>query len=648
MTLRTKTIEYAFAQSIASVATATARDFTQLADVAIPESTSRTFRSVTLEVAAIDGAAAAASITSVLIGIALGAVARNDATVSFTLTNSGENQGWLWSRDVTSYFASNYTGTTMTADCRLTITGIASINANAKLIITYEYDDASATTRVKTVKIPMDGNTGNLTTSFVNLGGVASQIPNLGSFLPEASKTFKSIFFEMNVHSGTSAAATSNLDMSYDGGSTTISDTSWGWTLNSDTSCRRIDELTATLNTGAAGSIQAKCISTTGSPYPCLNGVLVVTYTYNHSTTTSVMNSIQLTCLDESGWMGGTATGDKTRFVREFFAEEPGTLALVQSAVMVSFNLSGSNTMDIRTGSQGSRTYVHGATAHCGGMTNMRRIDAGESGSTAGFTLARGANSITFDMFGSSGTAGNIPSNSSALLYLNYTSDLHSSGDGVHNHTTHWMVRPYATGGAVQRLQSTVAITPNIPEANYWIVGVSYQLILQTMTTTPNPGAVAFQCECQSGEAEGAGWHALYSSIYESDAEMGFSLSYARGRTDFLRWPSDWDTGGRLNVETARDYRFDAAITGVAVFQAAMLLTYHSITYAIAGSVTGSAGGTVTIKAYRTDTGERVASTSRSGNGAYSMTWFDNTINVFVEARESSTLLGRSDNAAAA
>src|SRR3989304_1484898 len=95
MAVRNKTIEYAFALSTASVASATARDL----------------------------------------------VARDDATVTQTIANSGENQSFLFSRDVTSYFVTNYTGTSMTADCRLTVSGVITSNATAKLIITYEYDD---------------------------------------------------------------------------------------------------------------------------------------------------------------------------------------------------------------------------------------------------------------------------------------------------------------------------------------------------------------------------------------------------------------------------------------------------------------------------------------------------------------------------
>lgn len=650
MAIRNKTIEYAFALSTASVASATARDFTQLAALAIPETTSRTFRSVTLEVSAVDNGTAAASLTAVLIGIALGAVARNDATVTQTITNSGENQSFLFSRDVTSYFATNYTGTSMTADCRLTVTGPITSNATAKLIITYEYDDGD-TTQIKTVKIPMDGNTGNLTTSFANLGGVASQIPLLDTFLPEASKTYRDIFFEMNTHSGTTAAAAQVLNMRYDG-STTVADLSHARTLVTDVFTRRIDKLLGAITTSAAHSIEANTTSTTGGPYPCLNGVLVVTYEFNSSTSTTIMNSIQLATMDEAGWVGGTATGDKSRFTRDVPVQEPATITLVQSGILCSFNDAGAVTLDLRLGSQASRTFTHAASAHGGGMTSMRRFDSGAVGG-AGMTLARGYNSLVVDWFTTSATAGNIGSNMSGLVYLNYTSGKHASGVGVHTHSTHWIIRPHATGNLVQRLQVAGTTTPIVPETNYYLTALAYQLIIHTSGTGAANLALAFQCEVQSGEGEAGGWRGLYSAVYTTDAEVGPSIAFCRARSEFTRWPNDADTS-RLNLETARDYRYDVNVTASTFWQAAAILTYHSITYSIAGTVTGSSGGTVNIKAHvaveagSVSKGTEIASTSRVGNGAYSMTWYDNTVNVFSEAWESSTLIGRSDDGVAA
>jgi len=650
MAQRVKTIEYAFDLSTASAASATARNFTQIAALAIPETTSRTFRSVVLEVSAVDNGTTATSVTAVLMGVALGGVAISTATVTHTISNSGENQAWIFKRDVTAYFNANYTGASMTADARLTITGPITSNATAKLIITYEYDDAAATTRVKTVKIPIDGNIGNLTTGFTTVGTTADQWPNLDSFLPEASKVYRDIFFEMNVHTGTTAAAAQVLTMRYDG-STSVSDLSHAHTLNSDIFVRRIDKLQGLVTTNATHSIEALTTSVNGAPYPCLSGVIVVTYEYDHSASTQIMNSIQVSAMDEVGWMGGTATGDKSRFTRDFSIQEPGTITLVQSAIMPCYIDAGAVSLDFRVGAQASRVYAHPATVRGGCVTNMRRFDSGAIGGE-GMTLTRGFNSIVMDWFTTSATAGNIGSNMSSLVFLNYTSDKHASGDGVHNHTTRWLQRPWATGNLVQRLQVAGTIVPNIPESTYWIVGVGYEIVFIPSGTASANLALAVQTEVQSGEAEAAGWRPTYSALYSADAESGVSLMYARARTEFKRFPNDPDTS-RLNVETARNYRYDCNVNSCAMWQMDLMLTYHSITYTVAGDITGSAGGTVNIAAHYKDevgasaAGTTVASTSRSGNGAYSMTWYDNASLLFVEARESGTLIGRSDDGVA-
>jgi hypothetical protein len=52
----------------------------------------------------------------------------------------------------------------------------------------------------------------------------------------------------------------------------------------------------------------------------------------------------------------------------------------------------------------------------------------------------------------------------------------------------------------------------------------------------------------------------------------------------------------------------------------------------------------VTIDLHRSDTGEKVATTTRSGNGAYSLTWYDDTVDVYVVAYEAAGRLGRSKN----
>ena len=642
MALRTKTIEYAFPFSTASVATATARDFTSIT-LYIPEA-SPTFRSVILECTAADNVTTAASTTAVLMGISLGAVGRNDATVTQTIANSGENYSVIFTRDVTSYFTTNWTGTSMACGARLTVTGPSTNNATAKLIITYEYEDSTATTRIKTVKIPVEGNTGNLTTTLTNLGGVANQFPALDTFLPESSKVYRNIFFETYGH--TNATSDVNgviLSLRLDD-TNTLNSAIYEDALITDRWIKRIDNLTG-IATDNAHNVQA-AVDNTGSNFPCLSGVIVVTYEYDHSASTTIMNSIQLPIIDEAGFAGGSTSANQSRFQRNIYIQEPGTITMQQSAVMMTYSDTGGVGVILNTGSQAARTYTQPASVRSGCMTIMRRIDSGSSGGVAGMTLARGSNTITVDYYSNSAVTGSLGTNFSALLFLNYTSSKAAQGDGAHNHTTQWISRPHATGNAVNKLTYTPSTTPIIPESMYWLTNSGFEIYLQTSGTGSSNLGLAYLAQVNSNEGQGAGWLDIYSSFYLSDAEVGPNVVYCRSRSLFKRWPNDTDTE-RLNIETSRSFRFDSTVANATFWQSKQYITYHSITQPISGTISGSAGGTIEIIAYNTNTGQEVGYTTRIGNGTYTIDWIDDTEAIYVVAYETSALNGVSQVAVA-
>jgi hypothetical protein len=459
----------------------------------------------------------------------------------------------------------------------------------------------------------------------------------------------------MLMHTGASVTTTSTLDVSYDGGTTTTADLTYASSLNTDISYRRIDVLTSTLNTAAAQSIQARAGTVNARRTPCFCGVLVVTYEYDHSASTTILNSVQIPIMDEVGTTGGTVTGDKSRFTRQISIQEPGTITLVQSGIMASYIATSTTNTDFRVGSQASRVYVQtAASVRAGGMTHMRRIDAGGVGGVAGLTLARGYNNLVVDWFVTGTVPGTIPTNMSAVLYLNYTSGKHPDGDGVHNHTTIWGITPYVSGWPntnTMRRQLTSTTTPIIPETNYWLTSAGYQLIVMPFGTATGLIGMAFLGEVQTGEAEEAGFRPFYSGFYQGSSEISPSVTFARAGNDFKRWPTDPDTS-RLNVETVRDYRYDnnssVSTTNGIIFQSYKMLTYHAITSSIAGTITNSGGGTVTITAHDDTNNLVIGSTTRTGNGSYSITWYDNTSNVYTEAVESSVLIGRSATGTAA
>lgn len=638
MALRTKTIEYAFVYSTATVASNVARTFTA-ATVAVPETVSRTFKSVILEFTAYDNATTVASLTAVAMSVQIGAVAASSATVTQTIVNSGENQSFIFTRDVTDYFVTNFTGTDHSVTPAMTITALGTTNATCKLILTYEYDDAGQDTRIKTVKIPIDGNTAGLTTTLAIIGGIVNQFPALDTFLPESGKVYRDIFFETYGNNGNTSTVDASLVLRLYG-ATDLASTVFENGLATDRWVKRIDKLLNLLPTNVAYSPQAR-VSAATAPFPCLSGILVVTYTYDHTASTTIINSIQLPSLDESSWTGGPTTSDRSRFYRTVSIQEPGPITLVQSGLLMSFIDAGAVTMDVRIGNQTSRTYTNPASVRAGCIHLSRRFDSGAAGGGSGITLERGLNPIQVDFFSTGTAIGTIGSNVSGLIILNYTSGKHELGDAVHNHTTQWINRPYATGGLVERLQYAPSTTPNIPEDNWWLTGNGYDIKLLTSGTATASLGFSLLVKVQSTEGAGSGWQDLYTGLYSSDAEAGPSLMWARARNYFKRYPNDQDYD-RFNVETVRDYRFDVSQTATSIWQAIQVVTYYSIAYTVSGSISGSAGSTVFIELYRTDTAELIDKTTRTGNGAYNFVWYDNTVDVIVVAYETDALKGAS------
>jgi hypothetical protein len=643
MALRTKTVEYAFDYSTATVAAAGVRTFSSIT-VDIPETTSRTFRSVILEYTAYDTNTTAASMTSVTQGVQIDSVTLNTILTTQTIVNSGENQSFIFTRDATAYFQTNFTGSSHSVTATLSMAVSATTNATCKIIITYEYDDAGQTTRVKTVKIPLDGNTGSLTTALAAIGGINNQIPALDTFLPESGKVYRDIFFETYTNTGTTSTTDTALILRLYG-TTDLSSTVFENALTTDRWVKRIDKILGLLATSTPYSPQARTGSTV-SPFPCLSCVLVVTYTYDHSASTTILNSIQIPALDEAGWTGGPTIADSSRFYRTFTVEEPGPITLVQSGVIMSFIDGGLVVMDVRIGNQTSRTFTNPATVRAGCMHLSRRFDNGAAGGGAGIVLSRGRNEIQIDFFSTGTATSTIGSNVSGLIFLNYTSGKHEQGDAAHVHTVQFLNRPYTTGGLVERLQYSPTTTPNIPEENWWITSIGYDIKLLTSGTATATLGFTMQAKVQPTELYGRGWLDFYTGLYSSDAEVGPSLMWARARDYFKRYPNDQDPD-RLNLEVVRDYRFDISQNASGIWQMIKLISYHSVTFTVSGTISGSVGGTVFIDLYRTDTAELIDTTTRIGNGAFSFTWYDNTVDLIVLAYESDDLKGASSQTVA-
>lgn len=631
MAIRTKTIEYAFPTVTTNLAAATRRDLSAIT-LYIPETTSRTFLSVQLVVDVADAATVAASMTSWLMGIRLGAAAFSDVTTTYTITNTGDPLSFVFTRDVTSYFTTNFgAGASQTCQAGVQFAGVITANTSAKLIITYSYDDAAATTRVKTVRLPLESLTTTLTDALASIG--SNQIPDLDLLLPEASKVYRSIWMDFSGVDAGNALTDFGLRVRLDAAAEQeiwVSEQ----VLNGSRFVRSYWDLSA-MDTTNAHDLQAR--STLTTRFPTLVAVLYVTYEYNHSTSTQIMNSLMVPAADEATLVGTTTTSSISRRRQTLWIQEPGTITMVQSGVVLYSAGSASMSPNIAVGVQAFRTYgLTAGSVESSDRPFCHRIDSGGAQGAA-LTLARGRNDIDVDWYITVPDGG---SNVSGFMLVNYTSDKHTDGDGVHNHTTHWCYFvPNTTGSSPQRAITAPDRQVAVPETSYFVSGMLMEiqgvhLVSGTFTWT-------LVAQVESGEIPNEGWVAITSLLRRSDAEAARWVRYGALDPYYMRFPTD-PRSRLLNPETTREYRTHS--NSAHTIGGGLWFSYHAITYAVAGNVAGSGGGVVNVSVHDATTHEILGTTSRTGDGAYSFTWYDNTRNVYASAREDGTHVGRSDN----
>jgi hypothetical protein len=356
---------------------------------------------------------------------------------------------------------------------------------------------------------------------------------------------------------------------------------------------------------------------------------LWVTYEFTVSGTTRVLNCVEY-AFHFDGPVGGTAStaADRARIIVPIV--EPGTITTRRKAVQLEYAGTAAITMQVKVGTQASyRVYSSAAVNLCGGLSLQHRFDSGSSGGD-GQTLVRGENVIDINVYRSAGAAFGL----SGVVYLLYESDVSADGIEAHSKVVRKLIRVVDFTAITDTTFTSVSFP--IPETDYWINGISFNLYSWLAAS----GQLHLHALLGSEEGAAAGWRAVGSLRVDTDSELGaFYQRFSVGQ-HYNRHPSDPDAS-RMDIETARDVRYYGNSNRLGL---AWSVCYHSMLFDFAGTVSGSGGGSVNINVCRADTGERIETTSRTGNGTYTAVVHDDVLNYFAEAREGANYLGRSDN----
>jgi len=656
MATRIKTIEFATTTNNLTLAAATIRDLTGSTMIYIPETGGTfAFKSVILQVEVTGDNTSSGSLTAPTLGIGLGAVAINSAAGLAPVANSGEQEEWTITRDVTSYFTTNWVGQSMIWYARINMGTIATSNHSAKIIITYQYDDTAALTRqIKTIRIPIESTRTLLTTSYQTIGGATAipAITNFGAspYLSETGITIRQIFLEMWGNAGIASAGAFTITLRING-ATTYAVSRAQPALNSSPWYRMIADITAQDLT-AARSLEA-IVSTTTNRVCTFGGMIVVTYEFNANTSTTIYNSLMLGAVDTSGWIGGTTSADQGVWERNIYIEEPATITIKESGIALYQNDSGGYTFNVAvTGSTSGQTavtaYVNTAgTLQCGCYSMTHRIDAGGQ-NTKGLYLTRGKNLYQVKFYSGTAQSG---WNLSGFLILNYTSGKHVDGVGAHAHTVYQHVTDNITAGG-SRVNTSGQIAPTIPETNFYLIGYLFWINYSTIgngtagTLDANFNVAA---EVNSGETYlqgGEGWVSIYDGQTPEDSENMNGYIYAAARTNFTRWNGDPDDT-RLNIKYIRKYRLSTGPLWTGSM--GIWYTYNAITYPVSGTCTGYSGdgSGIDIDFFRilsTGDYEHIFDLTTTTGGIFTGTWIDNTDSIFAAARQDDSHVGRSAN----
>ncbi|MBK6684003.1 MAG: hypothetical protein IPG45_05975 [Deltaproteobacteria bacterium] len=632
MTMRLKTTKWAFDMRTTSLAASTVHTFPAITVYA--ETASRTIRSAVIRYAFYFDQTGAANLTNRQGGVQIDAVAAQDNGVAGTVANTGDHEAIICSEDLTDYFVTNFTGASHSVVARWRQVGCAASNLSAELILTYEYDDAGLTTAYKTVEIPIESPTARLTDTLAEIG--VDQVPQLtgaGGLLPEAGVTIRDVFFRIEGNLASDALTNFSLGIHLDAESEVL----FGeFRQNVITSVfwrglwKRAD-----IAPGSAHSFSAR--STVASRFEHLTVTMVVTYEYNPSTTTRVLNSLRLP-LPAVGTLGGPTSSDPSRQSVTFQIQEPGTITLVQSGVVAYYSHSGLPTgLAVRAGGQAFRSYDKIAlTDVAGNFCLAQRIDSGGA-QGAGLTLARGANTLNIDAYRTSTAANTLPVGWMAVALVNYTSDVAAAGDGAHNHTVEVGIIDNLALAAPEQV-SGAAVALAIPESAYWLNSLGCELFVQSSTNITLGARV--------NVGSGAGFVEVLM-VPAQPNETSTLIGYGEATSAFRRWPQD-PLAGRIDPEAAYEWRTLAQGSTQHWPNLAALVTYHAIAYSQAVALVDYAGdgSGVVVDLHRADNDALAATVTTAIGGTATATLYDDTVSYYAHARQDATHVGRSDDAA--
>jgi len=453
---RTKTVEFFVGQNVSTGGIASGTSATYDFTAYFPDAVSSPIRSAYVLYHTVISAADA-SATQFQLGLQGGSLTTLSSPA--VIDQTGESQPAMMRLNATSVLQGIVTGSG-NYNLRFTtsITGPVRYGELAKLIVTYDYNDA-ATTQIKTITAFIGQETAT------KAAGASSTFNLAALNLPENSVTVRSSWAETQAYTYQSSDAAYNLSFQWD--SETAKNIAWTGTTNSYS----IYALITPVNTFTPGSSHTFTVTNnSGGTLSGINAFLALTYEFNYSNSTELMNSLKILLYQGTETAStATLTGNKVINIPETSITGKSAFLLGRAVqTQTSARTLGMNAQ--LSSAPGSSTSIN-FNANAGETDGFATILADVTSNLS--SLTNGDNTVYW-RYDSSGSA-NIRG---LTLYLNYK--FAKSTTSVFNAQMEWFVGQQTAASATW----SQAFTPAIADSNYTLKSSHLNAQFNTNATT--------------------------------------------------------------------------------------------------------------------------------------------------------------------
>lgn len=492
----------------------------------------------------------------------------------------------------------------------------------AEMYITYESDDAS-TTKANTITIAIPSIVGTLATTQTTLGNLPA-ISGAGGILEESGVTIRDLY--ITYHANWDEAGT----------------TDWQFfgQINSETEVQLADNDAAQqsdwympipwrkmdLNFSTSNQIKARVTSNSGATASHVGALVTITYTYDYTNSTRRTHTEEIPYTIWNGSGAGTPSTDRAVTKIDWWV--PGTNPTFKNfgAWSIWSQTSDPGNVRVTVGNNTERVYTAPHADTAGSITSISEA------TSAHFSFGRGYNTIDIAAY-----VDTTPTNTGSMTGVAYVTWSYDRVSGMDHYKGYSVLIGQSDYSSVSSLSNTTEqmYIPNISASNYFITNCGCDVNC-TNSSSSSTVYVSAVLPSSQGRIE------VPSKLLTTDANTGSRSFINEISSSYIKKYYNQPTLSGFRLDPTIPFKLVVNNSVASRISGTLKYNWHTFSYTVSGTISGSSGGTVTLRLQDFTTGELLQQTTRSGNGPYSFTHYDNTRDVIVVATESDTLKGTS------